>query len=182
MYYCDYIDNNSKDPNIILHKNYHDNFYGFPIKDDNELFGRLILEINQAGLTWLTILKKMNSFKIAYDDFNIAKVVNYGNKDIDRLLNNKNIIRNRLKINAVIHNANAILELQKEYKSLKNWLDINHPKTLEQWTKLFKKNFKFVGGEIVKEFLVSIGYLEGAHSKNCPIYKKILECEPSWTK
>ena len=180
MYYCDYIDDNSKDSNIILHKNYHDNFYGFPIEDDNELFGRLILEINQAGLTWLTILKKQDGFRSAYDNFNVTKVANYSDKDVNRLLNDKNIIRNRLKINATIYNANVILKLQKEYKSFKNWLDINYPKTLDQWTKLFRKNFKFVGGEIVKEFLVSTGYLEGAHSKNCPIYKKILEFKSSW--
>lgn len=160
---------------MILHKNYHDNFYGFHVNDDNELFGRLILEINQAGLTWLTILKKQDNFRIAYDNFSINKVANYSNKDIDRLLNDKNIIRNKLKINAAIYNANTILKLQKEYKSFKNWLDINYPKTLDQWTKLFKNSFKFVGGEIVKEFLVSTGYLEGAHSKNCPVYKKILK-------
>ena len=182
MYYCDYIDNNSKDPGMILHKNYHDNFYGFPIKEDNELFGRLVLEINQAGLTWLTILKKIDGFRIAYDNFNVAKVANYSDKDIEKLSNDKNIIRNRLKINAAIYNANVILKIQKEYKSFKNWLDFNHPKTLNQWTKLFKNNFKFVGGEIVKEFLISTSYLEGAHSKNCPVYKKILECKPNWIK
>lgn len=180
MYYCDYIDNNSKDPNMTLHRDYHNNFYGFPIKDDNELFGRLILEINQAGLTWLTILKKADNFRIAYDNFNIDKIANYNDKDIDRLLNNKNIIRNRLKINATIYNANVILKLKKEYKSFKKWLDINNPKTIEEWTKLFKKNFKFVGREIVKEFLVSIGYLEKAHSKDCPVYEKVLECKPKW--
>ena len=180
MYYCDYIDNNSKDSNMLLHKDYHDNFYGFPIEDDNELFGRLILEINQAGLTWLTILKKADNFRIAYDNFNIDKIANYNDKDINRLLDNKDIIRNKLKINATIYNANVILKLQEEYKTFKNWLDINHPKTLEEWTKLFRKNFKFVGGEIVKEFLISTGYLEGAHSKDCPIYKKVVICKPRW--
>lgn len=180
MYYCNYIDNNSKDPNMILHINYHNNLYGFPIEDDNELFGRLILEINQAGLTWLTILKKADDFRIAYDNFNIDKIANYNDRDIDKLLDNKDIIRNRLKINAVIYNANIILKIKKEYKSFKNWLDINHPKTLEEWTKLFKNNFKFTGGEIVKEFLVSTSYLEGAHSKNCPIYEKVIKRKPVW--
>lgn len=180
MYYCNYIDYSSEDPNMILHRDYHDNFYGFPIEDDNEIFGRLILEINQAGLTWLNILKKANSFKKAYDNFNIVRIANYNDKYIDKLLNNKDIIRNRLKINSIIYNANVILKLKKEYKSFKNWLDINHPKILEEWIKLFKKNFKFVGGEIVKEFLVSIGYLEGAHSKDCPIYKTVMECKPRW--
>ena len=86
MYYCNYIDNNSKDLNTLLHKDYHDNFYGFHIEDNNELFGRLILEINQAGLNWLTILKKANNFRIAYDNFNIDKIANYNNEDINRLI------------------------------------------------------------------------------------------------
>jgi DNA-3-methyladenine glycosylase I len=158
----------------LLHKNYHDNFYGFPIHNDNELFGRLILEINQAGLSWETILKKEAAFREAYDCFDIAKIANYTEEDINRLLGNPKIIRNKLKINAAIANAKAILRLQKEHGSFEKWLETNHPKTKEEWVKLFKNTFKFTGGEIVGEFLMSIGYLPGAHDADCPVYKKII--------
>ncbi len=156
-----------------LHKIYHDTQYGFPIDDDNELFGRLILEINQAGLSWTTILKKQKTFQLAYDNFNIQKVANYTQKDIERLLLDEGIIRNKLKINAAIYNAQAIIKLQKEYNSFKNWLDIQPKMELKDWVKLFKKHFKFVGGEITNEFLMSTGYLPGAHIKECPVYNKL---------
>lgn len=165
-----------------LHKNYHDNFYGFPIHDDNELFGRLILEINQAGLSWETILKKEQSFKKAYSNYNIKKVATYTEKDRERLLNDAGIIRNRLKVNAAIENAKSILALQKEFGSFEKWLEHHHPKTKEEWVKLFKKTFRFTGGEIVNEFLMSIGYLPGAHAENCPVHKKILKQKPMWLK
>lgn len=165
-----------------LHKNYHDNLYGFPIHDDNELFGRLILEINQAGLSWETILKKEQSFKKAYNNYNIKKVAAYTEKDRERLLNDAGIIRNRLKVNAAIENAKAILALQKEFGSFEKWLEHHHPKTKEEWVKLFKKTFRFTGGEIVNEFLMSIGYLPGAHAENCPVHKKILKQKPMWLK
>lgn len=179
MTYCEYIET-SKDAAIDLHKAYHDEKYGFPIEDDNELFGRLIMEINQAGLSWSTILKKEATFRTAYDNFNIKTIANYTETDEARLLSNPGIIRNKLKIKAAIHNARVILKLQNEYGSFKNWLDRHHPQTREEWTGLFKKTFTFTGGEIVNEFLVSTGYLEGAHSPDCPIYKKILEKKPAW--
>jgi len=170
MSYCTFC----KDlPEDNVHKNYHDFHYGFPISDDNELFGRLIMEINQAGLSWETILKKEQNFKNAYHQFNIVKVANYKEKDIERLLSDAGIIRNKLKVNAAIYNAQKILEINKEYTTFKDWLDKNHPLTKEEWTKLFKKTFKFVGGEIVNEFLLSTGYLDGAHDKDCPIVEKI---------
>ena len=156
-----------------VHKNYHDFHYGFPIFDDNELFGRLILEINQAGLSWETILKKEVNFRKAYDQFDIVKVANYKEKDIERLLSDAGIIRNKLKVSAAIFNAQKILEIKSECSTFKSWLDKNHPLTREEWTKLFKKTFKFVGGEIVNEFLMSTGYLYGAHDKDCPIVEKI---------
>lgn len=156
-----------------LHKIYHDTQYGFPIEDDNELFGRLILEINQAGLSWTTILKKQHTFRLAYDNFEIKKIAEYTQSDINRLLMDEGIIRNRLKINASIYNAQAILKIQQEHTSFKNWLD-NQPKMeLKDWVKLFKKHFKFVGGEITNEFLMSTGYLSGSHIQDCPIYDKI---------
>lgn len=165
-----------------LHKNYHDNHYGFPIHDDNELFGRLILEINQAGLSWETILKKEQSFRSAYSNFNIKKVATYTEADRERLLADAGIIRNKLKVNAAIENAKTILTLQKEFGSFEKWLEHHHPKTKEEWVKLFKKTFRFTGGEIVNEFLMSIGYLRGAHDENCLIHKQILKQKPMWQK
>lgn len=179
MSYCTYI-STMKEPSKSLHQNYHDNYYGFPIHDDNELFGRLILEINQAGLSWETILKKEEDFRKAYDNFDIKKVAAYTEKDRERLLNDTGIIRNKLKVNAAIENAKTILELQNEYGSFKKWLDYHHPKTKEAWVKLFKKTFRFTGGEIVNEFLMSIGYLLGAHDVNCTIHQKIIEQQPMW--
>ncbi len=169
-----------KGPELHLHREYHDKHYGFPITDDNELFGRLLLEINQAGLSWTTILKKQDSFREAYHQFNIKKVAGYKEKDVQRLLNDPGIIRNRLKVNAAITNAQKILTLQKEYGSFREWLDHHHPLTKEEWVKLFKQTFRFTGGEIVNEFLMSTGYLPGSHSELCPVYKKILKAKPAW--
>lgn len=165
-----------------LHKNYHDNYYGFPIHDDNELFGRLILEINQAGLSWETILKKEVFFREAYSNFNIKKIAAYTEADRERLLSNSGIIRNRLKINAAIENAKTIMELQQQFGSFEKWLEYHHPKTKDEWVRLFKTTFRFTGGEIVNEFLMSIGYLPGAHSENCPVLKLILKQNPMWAK
>lgn len=180
MSYCKYIKNIQSEEKRALHARYHDHYYGFPIHDDNELFGRLILEINQAGLSWETILKKEPAFREAYDNFDVVKIAAYTEKDRTRLLNDARIIRNRLKINAAIENAKMILVLQEEYGSFENWLAINHPKSKEEWVKLFKSTFRFTGGEIVGEFLMSTGYLPGAHDENCPIYQKILLQNPMW--
>jgi DNA-3-methyladenine glycosylase I len=165
-----------------VHRIYHDNQYGFPIDSDNELFGRLVLEINQAGLSWTTMLNKQEHFRNAYSNFNIRKIANYKEKDRERLLSDPGIIRNKLKINAAIFNAQQILEIQKEFGSFRSWLDKHHPKKLEDWVKLFKNTFKFTGGEITKEFLISTGYLEGAHEKKCPIYNTIIRQKPMWYK
>ncbi len=163
-----------------VHKYYHDNEYGFPLDSDNELFARLVLEINQAGLSWDTILKKKENFFDAYDQFDIETVANYSETKIAELLNNAGIIRNRLKVNAAIENAKKILVLQKEFGSFKNWINHHHPLTKEEWVKLFKKHFKFTGGEIVNEFLMSSGYLPGAHDENCAVFKKIVPLKPKW--
>ena len=168
------------DEKKAIHKPYHDNHYGFPIHDDNELFGRLIMEINQAGLSWETILKKEATFRKAYHNFNIKKIASYTAKDRQRLLADAGIIRNRLKVDAAIENAKVILLLQKEYGSFEKWLEHHHPKTKEEWVKLFKKTFRFTGGEIVNEFLMSIGFLPGAHDADCKVYKKVLKSKPKW--
>jgi DNA-3-methyladenine glycosylase I len=175
--YCDYVNSHPED---TYNKLYHDTEYGFPLEDDNLLFERLILEINQAGLSWITILRKAENFRRAYNGFKIEKVAKYDDKDRARLLNDAGIIRNRLKVNAAIVNAQKILELRKDYGSFKGWLDAYHPLSMEEWAKLFKKTFVFTGGEIVREFLLSTGYLQGAHDKSCPVYKNILAKKPAW--
>jgi DNA-3-methyladenine glycosylase I len=177
--YCDYCITHPED---TFNKNYHDTQYGFPLKSDDELFERLVLEINQAGLSWITILKKADNFHMAYDKFKIEKIAKYGEDDRARLLADAGIIRNRLKVNAAIVNAQKILELKKEFGSFKNWLDTNHPLTKDEWTKLFKKTFVFTGGEIVNEFLMSTGYLPGAHQADCPIHKKVAALRPAWMR
>lgn len=182
MSYCNVIEAMEPLRRRELHKRYHDLYYGFPLSDDNELFGRLIMEINQAGLSWETILKKEEAFREAYCNFDIKTVAAFSEKDRERLMNDAGIIRNRLKINAAIENAKTIIALQEEHGSFENWLKANHPKTKEEWTKLFKKTFRFVGGEIVNEFLMSIGYLKGAHSEDCLIHKKIITLSPMWSK
>ena len=177
--YCDYV-LTLDDANV--HRQYHDKEYGFPIESDAELFARLVLEINQAGLSWDIILKKKNNFFKAYENFEIKKVAKYNEKKFDALMQDASIIRNRLKINAAIENAKVILQLQKEHGSFKKWLEHNHPLTKDEWVKLFKKHFKFTGGEIVNEFLMSAGYLPGAHAVTCPVYKKIAKQKPLWMR
>ena len=180
MSYCTAIPALQPEARKALHQHYHDHHYGFPIHNDNELFGRLIMEINQAGLSWETILRKEEAFRAAYDQFDVAKVAAYGEADRNRLLADAGIIRNRLKVNAAIENAKAIVELQEAYGSFEQWLNHNHPKTLQEWMKLFKKTFKFTGGEIVNEFLMSTGYLPGAHDLDCPIHADVLKSKPKW--
>lgn len=181
MSYCSVIEYMS-DERKALHKAYHDHHYGFPIHNDNELFCRLVMEINQAGLSWETILRKEINFRKAYDNFDISKVAAYGEEDRERLMADPGIIRNRLKINAAIENAKTILQLQQEHGSFEAWLELHHPKTKEEWVKLFKKTFRFTGGEIVNEFFMSIGYLPGAHPASCPTYQVVLQANPLWAK
>ena len=182
MSYCAAIESMQPAERKALHKRYHDELYGFPITDDNELFGRLIMEINQAGLSWETILKKEEGFRKAYRNFDIRKIAAFTDKDRERLLADAGIIRNRLKVNAAIENAKVVLALQKEHGSFLGWLERHHPLSKEEWVKLFKKNFRFTGGEIVNEFLMSVGILPGAHSADCPVHKKVLKQKPLWAK
>jgi DNA-3-methyladenine glycosylase I len=163
-----------------LHQPYHDLEYGFPVGDDAALFERLVLEINQAGLSWATILKKRQGFRRAYGEFDIDAVAAYAEAERSRLLNDAGIIRNRLKVNAAIENARRLVKLREECGSFAGWLNRHHPRPLEEWVRLFKKTFLFTGGEIVNEFLMSTGYLPGAHRPNCPVYEKIVALNPPW--
>jgi DNA-3-methyladenine glycosylase I len=177
--YCDYCNLHPEDS---FNRVYHDTQYGFPLEDDNLLFERLILEINQAGLSWITILKKAENFRRAYDQFEIDTIAAYGESDRARLLADPGIIRNRLKVNAAIENARRIQAVRADFGSFKGWLDAHHPLTKDEWTKLFRKTFVFTGGEIVNEFLISTGYLPGAHGEDCPIYPFTLRQNPPWRR
>ena len=177
--YCEYC---SSHPEDTFNKSYHDTQYGFPLMDDDLLFERLVFEINQAGLSWITILKKADNFRKAYHGFKIEKIAKYTEKDRARLLADAGIIRNRLKINAAIVNAQKILELKKEHGSFTGWLDAHHPLKKDEWVKLFKKTFVFTGGEIVNEFLMSTGYLAGAHDETCTVYPRVAGLRPAWMR
>jgi DNA-3-methyladenine glycosylase I len=177
--YCDFC---LAHPEDTFNYNYHATQYGFPLTDDNLLFERLVLEINQAGLSWITILKKADGFRRAYDGFDLDQIAAYTEAERARLLADAGIIRNRLKVNAAIENARRIVELRGEFGSFKGWLDAHHPRDKAAWVKLFKKTFIFTGGEIVGEFLMSTGYLSGAHTPDCPVYARVLAQQPPYVR
>jgi DNA-3-methyladenine glycosylase I len=172
--YCEYARNHP------THMMFHDQEHGFPVREENLLFERLALEINQAGLSWAVILKKRQSLNIAYDGFVVDEVAAYTLDDRERLLSDAGIIRNKLKVNALIHNANVIQSMRKSHGGFARWLDEHHPLGLSEWIKLFKKTFKFTGGEITNEFLMGIGYLSGAHDKDCPVFTIVESHNPPW--
>ena len=228
--YCDVA------PGDPWHGPYHDAEYGFPLTGDAELFERLVLEINQAGLSWLTILKKREQFRRAYHGFEVERVARYGARDVRRLLNDAGIIRNRLKVEAAIANAKTILELRESHGGFHQWLLANRPgaeaaprgmrgsmlptralvgrpsggpprrqaarpllaegagdalaaeTTLPSdderthWVRLFRKTFRFTGGEIVNEFLLSTGWIPGAHRESCPVYPRVVKAKPMWAR
>lgn len=172
--YCDIA------PSDPWHAPYHEQEYGFPIREDAALLERLALEINQAGLSWLTILKKRKAFVRAFDGFDPEIVSRYGSRDRRRLLADSGIIRNRLKIDAVIHNAGRVRDLAGSHGSFAAWLDAHHPRSLPRWCALFRETFRFTGGEIVREFLISTGYMPGAHARRCPIAARVAASNPPW--
>jgi DNA-3-methyladenine glycosylase I len=109
-------------------------------------------------------------------------VAEYGDKDRARLLADAGIVRNRLKVDAAIANARRIQELRATHGSFAGWLAGHHPRPTDEWVKLFKQTFRFTGGEIVGEFLMSIGYLPGAHVPSCPVYSQIQKRRPPWSR
>lgn len=169
-------------PGHPWHGPYHDTEYGFPTQDDTALFERLVLEINQAGLNWLTILKKRQAFRSAFAGFRVERVARYGTRERARLLADPRIIRNRRKIDAAIENARRIRRIRDQFGAFAVWLDAHHPLTRTDWLRLFKQHFVFVGGEIVGEFLMSVGHLPGAHAPECPVYHRIAELDPPWMR
>ena len=176
MSYCDFA------PGDPLHGPYHDREYGFPLRKDAELLERLALEINQAGLSWATILKKRENFRAAFAGFDPEVVARYGAREKKRLLADAGIVRNRLKVEAVVHNAAVLLALRKSHGSFAAWIDAHHPLPKDQWVKLFRATFRFTGGEIVNEFLVSTGWLPGAHRPSCPVAARIARLRPPWMR
>jgi DNA-3-methyladenine glycosylase I len=176
------------DDEIYIH--YHDHIWGKPLHDDQSLFEMLILEGMQAGLSWLTILKKRNAFKEAFDQFDIDKILCYTDEKVDALLQNKGIIRNRLKIRSVIENAKVYRKVQNEFGSFDNylWGFIKHTPILNTWQSikevpaktdlsdqiskdLKKRGFKFVGSTIVYAYMQAIGMVND-HTKDCFLYHK----------
>ncbi|KAB8172191.1 DNA-3-methyladenine glycosylase I [Lysobacter maris] len=175
--YCDIA------PGHPLHGPYHDREYGVPQREEAVLFERLLLEINQAGLSWETILRKREGFRRAYDGFDVDTVAGYGEAERARLLADAGIIRNRLKVDAAIHNAGVIRAMRDSHGGFADWLDAHArdgdaPRDKAAWVKLFKRTFRFTGGEITGEFLMSLGYLPGAHRADCPAMRRIAREHP----
>jgi len=165
-------------PTHPVHGPYHDTEYGFPTEDERLLFERLSLEIMQAGLSWEIVLKKRKNLNKAFNHFRPAKVAAYGAADIRRLLADAGIIRNQLKIKAIIHNAGVVLSLRQSHGGFAAWLAAHRmegrrKRSKSEWVKLFRKTFKFTGGEITGEFLMSIGILPGPHWAGCGVYKRL---------
>ncbi|MBI1939329.1 MAG: DNA-3-methyladenine glycosylase I [Ignavibacteriales bacterium] len=172
----------SSDP---LYQKYHDEEWGTPVHDDRKLFEMLILEGAQAGLSWITILRKRENYLKAFDNFDAKKIAKYDSKKVTQLLRNEEIIRNKLKINAAIQNAKLFLEVQKEFgsfdkyiwqftggKPIKNkWKTIKEvpPKTIESDAMskdLKKRGFKFAGSTICYAYMQAVGMVND-HTVDC---------------
>lgn len=176
---------------LPVYIDYHDNEWGRPVHDDNRLFEMLVLEGMQAGLTWITVLKKREAFRQAFDEFDPVKVARYGDKKIQELLENKGIIRNRLKVNAAVTNAKVFLEVQKNYGSFDQfiWAYVDHIPIKNHWEKmeeipvatplsnriskdLKKMGFKFVGPTIIYAFMQATGMVND-HVTDCFLYQEM---------
>ncbi len=175
-WYCD------SAPGHPLHGPYHDDEYGLPRDGEDVLFELLSLEIFQAGLSWELVLKKRPAMFKAFHGFDVDKVAAYGAKDTKRLLGDAGIIRNRLKVASIIENAKRIQAMRDSHGGFAGFLATHHPMPKSGWVKLFKTTFKFTGGEIVNEFLMSLGYLPGAHREDCPAYKRVKKLRPPWMR
>lgn len=176
---CSWVNNNNN-----LYIKYHDEEWGVPSYDDKHLYEMLILESFQAGLSWECILNKREEFKKAYDNFEIDKVCNYDINKINKLLENKKIIRNKLKIIASINNSKIFKEIQKEYNSFSNYIwSFTNNKIIYEFDKtkselsdkisndLKKRGMKFVGTTIIYSYLQAIGIIN-SHSIECFKYHK----------
>lgn len=174
---------------------YHDNHWGVAVHDDKTLFAYLILEGAQAGLSWLTVLKRIENYRVLYDDFDIEKIANYTEQDIERLKSNPGIIRNKLKIKSSIQNAKATLKIQEEFGSLDNylWSFVNYKQIDSRISEdnpiiattpisdklskdLKKRGFSFVGSTIIYAFMQAVGMVND-HSISCFRYQEIKDME-----
>ncbi len=167
-------------PGHPVHHAYHATEYGFPAREEHVLFERLVLEIMQAGLSWETILKRRDGMREAFAGYDVDKVAAWGARDEARLLGDARIIRNRLKVLAILENARRVQAMRASHGGFAAWLDAHHPREKPDWVKLFRKTFLFTGGEIVGEFLMSLGYLPGAHAEACPVQKRVRATRPPW--
>lgn len=173
-----------------LEQEYHDCEWGIPVHDDKKLFKMLILEGKQAGLSWSTILAKMDTLCEAFDDFDPNILVTYDDSKIEDLLHNSGIIKNRLKVNAVISNAKAYFKIQEEFESLDNylWSFVNHQPLINSWSRmeqvpsstplsdaiskdLKKRGFKFVGTTTIYAFMQAVGMVND-HLTTCAFYDR----------
>ena len=169
-------------PGNPVHEHYHAHEHGFPNRDETVMFERLCMEIMQAGLSWEIVLKRRTTMNAAFAGFVVDPVAAFDDADRARLLADPGIIRNRLKVDAIIDNARTVQGLRKSHGSFADWLDANHPRDKAAWVKLFRSTFRFTGGEIVGEFLMSLGYLPGAHATDCPVFAKIAPLQPAWSR
>ena len=162
-----------------LYLKYHDEEWGEPTHDDQEIFEMLVLESFQSGLSWLTILKKRDNFRKAFDNFDYEKIADYDDEKIEELLSDEGIIRNKLKINAAINNAKIFMEIQEEFGSFDEYIwDFTDGEIIKAEYKtesdlskkiskdLKKRGMKFVGPKIIYSFLESIGIINN-HEKKC---------------
>ena len=169
-------------PGHPVHGAYHDREYGFPQREEAVLFERLALEIMQAGLSWEIVLKRRAGLNRAFAGFAVDRVAAMDAADTARLLADPGIIRNRLKVAALIENARRVRALRASHGGFAGWLDAHHPRAKADWVKLFRTTFVFTGGEIVGEFLMSLGYLPGAHAPECPVAARIAAIGPPWAR
>ena len=177
--------------NDPLYVEYHDTEWGVPVYDDDKLFEFLILETFQAGLSWITVLRKRENFRKAFDNFNYIKIANYSNSKINELINNEGIIRNRLKINATVTNAKAFIKIKEEFGSFSNyiWKFTNGSVIVNNWTEisqmpaktklsdeiskdLKKRGFKFVGSTVIYAHMQATGMVND-HIIDCFRYGKV---------
>ena len=175
-WYCDVA------PGHPLHGPYHDREYGVPNGHEEALLERLALEIMQAGLSWELMLKKRPAFVAAFEGFDVDRVSSFGPRRIERLMQDAGIVRNRRKIEAIVENARRIEAMRSSHGGFAAWLAIHHPRRKTDWVKLFKATFRFTGGEVTGEFLISLGYLPGAHRPDCPAWAAQLERNPPWRR
>jgi DNA-3-methyladenine glycosylase I len=180
---------------IPIYLDYHDNEWGRPVHDDRKLFEMLILEGAQAGLSWITVLKKRESYREAFDGFDPVKVAQYDDAKIAELLTNEGIIRNRLKVNAAVINAKLFLDIQEKHGSFDKfiWAYVDNAPIVGHWESfddmplttpisdkiskdLKKMGFKFVGTTIIYSFMQACGMVND-HFKSCFVYKELADAD-----